>query len=501
MQVELCPRWLPFNDLIADSQAQLPVHHSLKRQMFNRILTKTGLILPSLHGLKSVAHAFDHYPLAVLFHALLLATSVAEQTERLLTPPPSSKADAKASRKKSTSTAPSSKRADKDESDSDEDGKRNRDWLVDTDATDQFRRIPKSRQTTVETSTAAVVEKSLEALPEARATELIANWHDFQVHRNENKSANAAREQVLLSVSVGAISSVSSSTANQRFSDMLCKIASEDLETVKFTEDIVSPYIDGTLTGTESQLAVDDLLAKVETAVVTTLRRSPFFKLTIDSHTATVLDTHDTLLKISRQIHTDDVYAAKADKALHHLMKGMAPSLLLEYLAKMRDIPKITGVFTGGQLWNAYDHWRETKFPGFEMTAILAAEQKKRAEIIAKTEYAFVPRSMARVRILIFSGERLVCEKTIPLAAMKKLGWHRHAKWIKRPADEWYWRYRVGTSEGDDRYIFKVQMNGKVIGLWSPDGDIDWDTEYDELLLKRGGPEIDPKDSLRLPLP
>ncbi|KAG4436523.1 hypothetical protein IFR05_007997 [Cadophora sp. M221] len=406
--------------------------------------------------------------------------------------PPSSKTNAKASQKKPAGAVRSFKGVDKDESDSDEDRKRHRRGprgeVVDPG---ELRQIPESRPPTEATSIAAVVEKGQEGISEARATELIANWHSFQIHRNEHKSKNAAREQVLISLRNVPVSSSSSSGTKEQLSEMLSKILSEDLETVNFAEGIVAPYIDGKLTDAESKRAVGDLLVEVETAVVTTLRTSPFFELDIGPDTASGLTNHKILLKILRQMHTDDVYAAKADVALGRLVGRIGPSLLLEYLAKMRDIPKLTGVFTGGEYWNAYEHWRRTKFPGFTMGAVLAAENKKRAEIIAKTEYAFVPRSMARVRILIFSGERLVCEKTIPVAAMKKLGWHRNTSWIKRPADEWYWRYRVGTSEGNEGYIFKELMNGKVIGLWSPDGDIDWDTEHDKALEESAGLALD----------
>ncbi|KAH6710927.1 hypothetical protein BKA61DRAFT_106385 [Leptodontidium sp. MPI-SDFR-AT-0119] len=409
--------------------------------------------------------------------------------------PPSPKANAKASQKKQTGVVHSAQGADKDESDSDEDRKRNRNGPEGEVDPDEFRQIPKSRRPAAAMSTATVVEESPEALSEALVTELIANWHGFQIHRSEHKSENAARELVLLTLENGAISSSSSSRAKEQFSEMLSKILSEDLETVNFAEGIVAPYIDGKLTDAESKRAVEDLLVEVETAVVNTLGTSPFFVLATGPDTASGLDTHDFLLKILRLMHTDDAFAAEADVALGDLIRGMGPSLLLEYLAKMRDIPKLTGVFPGGELWNAYEHWRRTKFPGFSMGAIQAAENKKRVEIIGKTEYTFVPRSMARVRILVFSGERLVCEKTIPVATMKKLGWHRHSSWIKRPADEWYWRYRVGTSEGNESYIFKEQMDGKVIGLWSPDGDIDWDAEHEKALQEAGGLELDSRKS------
>lgn len=40
--------------------------------------------------------------------------------------------------------------------------------------------------------------------------------------------------------------------------------------------------------------------------------------------------------------------------------------------------------------------------------------------------------------------------------------------WWRNQGDGLYWRYRRGTSTGDQRYVFKVSVIGKVIGIWIP---------------------------------
>ena len=79
------------------------------------------------------------------------------------------------------------------------------------------------------------------------------------------------------------------------------------------------------------------------------------------------------------------------------------------------------------------------------------------------------------VALLLFKDGELWGKKTVRPEDLSRLGWHGNGPyWDELPIDERFWRYRVGTESGDMRYIFKVQMNETVIGIWSPDGDIEW---------------------------
>ncbi|CZR51676.1 uncharacterized protein PAC_01553 [Phialocephala subalpina] len=65
----------------------------------------------------------------------------------------------------------------------------------------------------------------------------------------------------------------------------------------------------------------------------------------------------------------------------------------------------------------------------------------------------------------------------MPPETHAECGWH-HEK--NDQGDKRYWRYRIGTKYGDESYVFKVQSNKEVIGIWTPIGDIDWTEELEQ---------------------
>jgi hypothetical protein len=77
--------------------------------------------------------------------------------------------------------------------------------------------------------------------------------------------------------------------------------------------------------------------------------------------------------------------------------------------------------------------------------------------------------------MLLYKDGKLWGKRAFPPKCLGKFGWYENGpNWGDRLIDERFWRYRVGTESGDMSYIFKVQMNEAVIGIWSPDGDIEW---------------------------
>jgi hypothetical protein len=51
--------------------------------------------------------------------------------------------------------------------------------------------------------------------------------------------------------------------------------------------------------------------------------------------------------------------------------------------------------------------------------------------------------------------------------------------WQRNEMNGYYWRYRRGTSDGDQRYVFKVRMDGKVVGIWDYSDKSHLDSEAD----------------------
>ncbi|KAF8864626.1 hypothetical protein BDZ45DRAFT_721601 [Acephala macrosclerotiorum] len=73
----------------------------------------------------------------------------------------------------------------------------------------------------------------------------------------------------------------------------------------------------------------------------------------------------------------------------------------------------------------------------------------------------------------------VLTQDIIPRNDLPQYGWFRKPG-LKIPPEEQYWRYRIGTESGDDYYIFKVQLNDEVIGIWTPTGDIDWSEDLEQ---------------------
>lgn len=90
------------------------------------------------------------------------------------------------------------------------------------------------------------------------------------------------------------------------------------------------------------------------------------------------------------------------------------------------------------------------------------------------------------VSLLLFKGDMLASIQSISPEKLEWLGWKRDGR------SRNYWRYSAanfersfsnslqyrgpswGGSKGTLGSLFKVQMDGEVVGIWTADGDIDW---------------------------
>jgi len=68
------------------------------------------------------------------------------------------------------------------------------------------------------------------------------------------------------------------------------------------------------------------------------------------------------------------------------------------------------------------------------------------------------------VSLVIFKGDMLTSIQNVSPEKLEWLGWKRDS-----PTKS-YWHYTIDGEE-----VFKVQMNGEVIGIWTANGDITWD--------------------------
>ena len=78
-----------------------------------------------------------------------------------------------------------------------------------------------------------------------------------------------------------------------------------------------------------------------------------------------------------------------------------------------------------------------------------------------------------KVRMVHFRGHCPVRSCVPSEELLSKMGWHRDT-------NGWHWRYHYTTFPSP--HIFKVQMDGEVVGLWMPEGDIECDEEFEASL-------------------
>jgi len=62
---------------------------------------------------------------------------------------------------------------------------------------------------------------------------------------------------------------------------------------------------------------------------------------------------------------------------------------------------------------------------------------------------------------------------------LASLGWRRDSP------ESSYWRYCIGNHKLNG--IFKVQMDGEVVGIWTRYGDIDWNIDWKDQSFGRRG--------------
>lgn len=87
------------------------------------------------------------------------------------------------------------------------------------------------------------------------------------------------------------------------------------------------------------------------------------------------------------------------------------------------------------------------------------------------------------VSVVLFKGNRPFSRRLVASEELARIGWRRSClpagDFVRRCLNEPspYWRYRSPSPMG---YIFKVQMDGEVIGMWTPEGDIDWHPDMEK---------------------
>jgi len=75
------------------------------------------------------------------------------------------------------------------------------------------------------------------------------------------------------------------------------------------------------------------------------------------------------------------------------------------------------------------------------------------------------------VSLILFKGTTLASILDVSSDTLASLGWNRDATTGK------FWRYSLGKEA--TRQIFKVQMDGEIVGIWTANGDIGWDERFE----------------------
>ncbi|PVH88907.1 hypothetical protein DL98DRAFT_622571 [Cadophora sp. DSE1049] len=397
--------------------------------------------------------------------------------------------------------------ADGDGSDSDSESWKN--YGLRDDGEIQLRKS--RRKTTVEPIIVPPIQSSPRDDPESPTViarrELQYIWQGIEIRKKRCARDNPARERILVS---SKIVTAAMDTESSQYQEQRIHMQKTILLDAQKAADVAKR---SALSFTSSLMSVDEidamqeLVPKVEEEVVALCMlhasaRALFARIPC-SLTSAARTPHDLLFhlwsrlryernheadecnKIRRVIESvipwpgeDPQYPADST---HHL-NLTEPELAMNFLAGLSNIPENGHPKTRfNRLYGTYHDWLSGAIHGLRDKAVLRAEMKQKANVLAGLVFAFTTGKYCDIKLLVRTGQQILCEKQIARSDEKDFGWNPRLRY-RGDTDSWFWRYRARASDGNDTYIFKEQMDGKVIGVWSPNGDIDWNSDHEKLL-------------------
>ncbi|KAF8865554.1 hypothetical protein BDZ45DRAFT_786816 [Acephala macrosclerotiorum] len=218
------------------------------------------------------------------------------------------------------------------------------------------------------------------------------------------------------------------------------------------------------------------LLTMIERTVVEHLKTSDFLLHHIKQKEQAMFD-QDFEPRILLQYIVDEVLQLSdgwwyvASEEILRVVTKLDADLLLakEYLMKMRQ----------AAIWKS--SWSSLQFSSFKelQLAVDGRLEQERQLVLDALDYEFFSLGNDLMVWILHQGRPITPQLAIISHELSQHGWHQSYGSTSTAHEKKFWRYRVGTINGDESYVFKVQLNEEVIGIWTAMGDIDWDERRD----------------------
>jgi len=129
-----------------------------------------------------------------------------------------------------------------------------------------------------------------------------------------------------------------------------------------------------------------------------------------------------------------------------------------------------------GQLSKEYIDWCSSTLDRGELQRRVSMKAKLWAEKkIPERSREIVSTGAGGVSVLLIVDGSPVSKHTVQPSDLQRMGWRQDG-----PAQP-YWQYQELR---DSTWVFKVSLDGEVLGLWTPEGDIDWSEDVERTVLE-----------------
>jgi len=308
---------------------------------------------------------------------------------------------------------------------------------------------------------------------------LRSDWEKTKLSRKECPGQRSIGEAALIKLHPKGLQFME--RYYQLLQDKIGSIGGEEMLGDELAQEFLSTQLEGAVGSSDRERLLEKVRAEVEKEVIMRLRAFHFGgkapRMVLSELGPVVEETGNRLNPLGLHKLPDHLPASQ-DRPLEKDTQ-VPEYLIFKYWEALKHTLRERDVHTSFEFPKCtYAQWWNSNLPTFKndpwTRSTLGHKWIERSGGFSSTRFEYICTG-DNVALLLFKDGELWGKRTVRPGGLSRLGWHGNDPyWDELPIDERFWRYRVGTESGDMRYIFKVQMNETVIGIWSPDGDIEW---------------------------